>query len=263
MITPNALLAGIGMIVVSIAFTIYALRRGGGWGYFGLGALAWTVTVAVKFMIAIPVNPNLYKAIFNPDALWAPGSILFYVYVGLMTGVTEVLMTWLLLRYTRLGKVPFNKALVFAVGFGVFEALLLGLSSLGTTTAAIISPQSLPEEALKSLSVLNDPLYALGPVAERFGTILVHTVCNLLLFFGVMTGKWRWMWVSFAHKSLLDAMAGFAQFWGVETVGKLWTIEAIVLLFGFISWWGIRKIAVHYPHLEPQPVVIAEMQPES
>jgi hypothetical protein len=43
-------------------------------------------------------------------------------------------------------------------------------------------------------------------------------------------------------------LACFAQFWGVETVGKLWTIEAIVLLFGFISWWGIRKIAAHYPH---------------
>jgi hypothetical protein len=36
---PLALLPGIGMIVVSIAFIIFALRRGGTWGYLGLGAL--------------------------------------------------------------------------------------------------------------------------------------------------------------------------------------------------------------------------------
>jgi hypothetical protein len=90
-------------------------------------------------------------------------------------------------------------------------------------------------------------LYGLAPVAERFGTILVHVFCNALLFYGVASGKARWMWVSFVYKSLLDTIAGFAQFWGVETLPKIWAIEALILIFGFVAWWGILQIKRHYP----------------
>jgi uncharacterized membrane protein YhfC len=248
-VTPLVLVPGIGMLIVSIAFIVYALRRGGTWAYMGLGALAWTVTVAIKFFIAIPFNSSIYKAIYVPGSLWAPGSLLFYVYVGLLTGVTEVLLTWLLLRYTRLGRVTINKALAFAVGFGAFEALLLGLASLTSSLVALISPQTLGAAALQNLALTKNILYDLGPIAERFGTILVHMVCNLLLFYGVLRGQARWMWVSFAYKSLLDTVAGFAQFWGVETVGKLWVIEGLILVFGILAWWGIRKISQHYQAL--------------
>jgi hypothetical protein len=54
------------------------------------------------------------------------------------------------------------------------------------------------------------------------------------------------MWLSFAWKSLLDAVAGFAQMWGVGTPAKMWTIEAIIILFGVASWWGLRRLARMY-----------------
>ncbi len=252
LLSPIILLAGIGMIAVSVAFIVYALRRGGTWKYLGLGALAWVVTVAVKFLIAIPVNPLLYKALYVPDALWAPGSLLFDLYVGLLTGLTEVLMSWLLLRYTRLGRVPWGKALAFGIGFGAFEALLLGVSNLGSCLVAVFAPQSLPQAALNSLSVLENPVVGLAPIAERFGTILVHVFCNVLLFYGVIRGQARWLWVSFAYKSLLDTIAGFAQFWGVETLPKIWTIEALVLVMGFVGWWGIGRVRRAYAEAEVQ-----------
>lgn len=245
-LSPGILLSGTGMIVVSIAFVVLALRRGGTWRYLGLGALAWVVTVAVKFLIAIPFNPLVYKTLYVPDALWAPGSVLFYLYVGVLTGLTEVLLSWLLLRYTRLGRVPWAKALAFGIGFGAFEALLLGFSSLASSISALAAPQSMPEAALNSLRMLNDPIFALAPVAERFGTILVHVFCSVLLFYGVVSGQARWLWVSFAYKSLLDTVAGFAQFWGVETLPKIWTIEALILIFGFVAWWGILKVKRQY-----------------
>lgn len=246
-VTPLALVPGIGMILVSVLFIVFALRRGGTWGYMGLGALAWTITVVVKFLIAIPVNPVVYKALYTEGNLFAPGSLLFYLYVGLLTGVTEVLLTWLALRYTRLGRVTLGKALAFGVGFGAFEALLLGFASLASSVFALVAPEALGAAALQTLSQTNNILYGLGPVSERFATILVHLVCNLLLFYGVATGKWRWFWLSFAHKSLLDTVAGFAQLWGVETVARLWAIEGIILVFGLVSLWGIRKLSAMYP----------------
>ena len=142
---------------------------------------------------------------------WATTSLVYDAYAGMLTGVTEVLMTWLLLSKTRLGHAPWRNALAFGVGFGVFEALLLGLSSLAVTATALFAPASLPAEAMNAIARSNDILYALAPATERTAVIFVHIFCNALLFYGVMRGQVRWMWVSFVYKSLLDSVAGFAQ----------------------------------------------------
>jgi uncharacterized membrane protein YhfC len=262
-LSPWILLSGVGMLVVSIAFIIVAFRAGGTWGYLGLGALMWVVTVAVKFLIAIPINPPLYKAIYDTANLWAPGSLLFDLYVGALTGITEVLLCWKLLRIKHWGNAPWRKALAFGIGFGAFEALLLGGSNLFSTSVSLAMPQAIPESALRSLSVLNDPLYGLAPVAERFGTILAHIFCSVLIFYTIASGKSRWVWIAFAYKTLLDAIAGFAQMWGVETLPKIWTIEALILILGMIAGFGIWKVKQAYPETpEPKPPLETVLSPE-
>jgi hypothetical protein len=42
-------------------------------------------------------------------------------------------------------------------------------------------------------------------------------------------------------------VAAFAQFWGLETLWKIWTIEAAIAVFGLIGWLGIRWIRDRYP----------------
>ncbi len=245
-LTPVALLGGLGMILVALVFVIYAASHRLGWGYMGLGALLWTGSVAVKFALAIPLNPVLYQAIYVPDHLFAPGSLLFDLYVGALTGLTEVLLTWLLLRYTRLGKVGWGKALAFGIGFGAFEALLLGISNFAGALTGMLAPQSVGP-AIGSLVALNNPLYGLASVVERIFTIFVHILSNVLLFYGVAKVQSRWLWVSFAYKSGFDAIAGFAQMWGVAQLSHLWLIEGFVVLFGLAGIWGIRRIGRHYP----------------
>jgi uncharacterized membrane protein YhfC len=151
MISPVALLGGAGMILVALGFIAYAAWRHLGWAYLGLGALAWVVTVAIKFALAIPLNPEIFAALTGA----LPGGIglgLFDLYVGLLTGLTEVLMVWLVMRYTRLGRVDWNRALVFGIGFGAIEALLLGLGSFATMLTAIIAPQVIPASAMSQAS---------------------------------------------------------------------------------------------------------------
>ncbi len=245
-LTP-VILIGAGMIAVALVFIVFARQRGGSWLYLGLGALSWLVTcLVVKFKLSELAEPVVYPALYVPGALWAPGSVLFYVYVGALTGVTEVLLTWLLLRYTRLGQVTWAKALAFGVGFGAFEALYLGFEQLASIITALSSPQSITEAALNNLQLFSNPLYGLAPVADRLGAILAHIFCNALLFYGVASGKARWFWISFAFKSLLDAIVGFAYFWGSETLLKVWAIEGLVLAFGIVAWWGTRQIQRRY-----------------
>lgn len=245
-LTPIILLPGIGMLLVAIAFVVYALRHGGTWGYMGLGALAWVGTVAVKFVIAFTLNPLVSRAISVPDDLWAPGNLLLYVYIGSLTGLTEVLLTWLLLHYRRFVGVTWGKVIAFGIGFGALEALLLGALSLMAMLSGLLSPQSFNAETLATLARANDVIYDLAPITERLAIIFVHIFSNVLLFYAVMKGRMRWMWVAFVFKSAVDAIAAFAQAWGVETTAKVWTIEALMVLFGIIAWWGIRRIGRRY-----------------
>jgi uncharacterized membrane protein YhfC len=255
-LSPWIILPGIGKIAFSLAFIVYARQKGGSWRYLGLGALAWVVTNAVKYLVAIPVSPVVYRIFYVPDALWAPGSVLFYLYVGMLTGLTEVLLTWLLVRYTRLGRVSWTKALAFGIGFGAFEALYLGFSGLASSVPALVAPQSLQVDALNSLRILNNPLYSLAPATDRFPATLVHIYGNVLLFYGVASGQARWLWISIAYKSLVDTVAAFAIFWGVQTLPELWAMEAVLWVFGCIAWWGIQKIQQQYILTQiPDPAV--------
>lgn len=234
------------IIAISLAFIVFARRKNGPWSYLGLGALLWAITVGIKFLVAIPVNPLVYQVLYLPNALWAPGSILFYIYVGLLTGLTEVLLTWLLLRYTRLGSVPWAKALAFGVGFGTFEALFLCFFYLATHVSALIASEPFPEAMLSGLLLLNNPLYSFAPVIERLGIIFLHIFCSVLLFYGVTSGQARWFWLSLVYKSLVDTIVTFAQFWGTESLPKLWTIEALILVLGCLAWWGSYLIAQRF-----------------
>jgi len=86
---PIILLPGAGMILVSLAFVFYAVRRRfPGWRYLGLGALFWVVTVIAKFAFAIPVNPVVYRLLnVTNEKLFTVGNLIAYVYIGALTGV--------------------------------------------------------------------------------------------------------------------------------------------------------------------------------
>ena len=246
-LTAAALIPGLGMILVAVGFTVYSRRKGGSWRYLLLGGLVWFAAVAIKFAWAIPINSIVYKALnVSLSQLASPGNLAAYIYVGLLTGVTEVLFMWLLLRYTRKGRTSWANALAFGVGVGALEAFLLGLSSLGTMGAALAQPQGMPAALLANAAQTSNLLFDLAPISERIFTTFAHILACVLLFYAVQKGQARWMWLSFAFMTLLDSVAAFAQFWGVSTLGRIWTIEAAIIAFGLVAWWGMLQIEKRY-----------------
>ena len=245
-ISPVALIPGIGMIAVAIGYVVYTAVRKLGWDYLGLGAASWLISVVLKFIWAIPANTPVYEALTGalPETF---AEILFYVYVGLLTGVFEVGLVWLALKNTKYGKAPWQRALSFGLGFGAMEALLLGGSALANGVLGMTSPEALPLAALEQIAQTNNLLYGLAPVWERFFTVLIHALTNVLLFYGIAREEPRSFWIAFAYKSGIDVVAAFAQFWGIGTVGRIWFIEGIVALWGIAGWWGIRRVAAAYP----------------
>jgi uncharacterized membrane protein YhfC len=218
-LSPWIILPGVGKIFIAVAFILFARHRGGSWRYLGLGALFWIVTVAIKLQVAAQVNPVVYQALYIPGALFALGSVLFYVWANV---------------------------LAFGIGFGTFESLYQGIPSLAASISALAAPQYTPEATLSSLQLLNDPLYGLAPATDRFAATLVHLFCSVLLFYGVASRQARWLWVSFALKCLVDTIAAFAILYGTPSLPVLWQLEVVLLVIGCGSWWGIRKVQRRY-----------------
>ncbi|MGB8648241.1 MAG: YhfC family glutamic-type intramembrane protease [Anaerolineae bacterium] len=250
-VSPLALMGSLGMILVGLGFCIYALYKRLGWKYLLLGMPFWFVTVALKFAWAIGANGAIYSQVNGALGGLALGA--FSLYVGALTGVFEVALTYLVLRYTRLGRATWSMALAFGIGFGAIEAILLGSNSLIAVIAALVTPNLLPLDALTAIAALNNPLFALAPVWERFFTIWVHILSNVLIFYAIARRKPQWFWLAFVYKTLIDAVAGYAQVSGMiagtgdMTLLNMWIIEAVVALFGIIGWVGTRWVGARYP----------------
>jgi uncharacterized membrane protein YhfC len=243
-VPPLALLGGIGMILVALSVAAYAGLRQLGWGALGLGAVAWGVSVALKFAWAIPFNPPIYTAI--NQALPSLGIPLFTLYVGALTGIFEVGLVALLLNYTRLGKAAWPRALAFGIGFGAIEALLFGVSSLSSMLAAMVISMVQPP-APEVAARLGNILWVVAPVVERLGALFIHTCCTVLIFYAVNTRQARWFWLAFGYKTAVDAAAAVCvHIHGIDTLQHVWTFEAIVILFGLAGWLVLRWLAPRY-----------------
>jgi uncharacterized membrane protein YhfC len=243
------LFPGVGMLAVALVFVVFAARRQWlDWRYLGLGAFFWGFTVLLKFAFAIPSNAVVFRALgVSYEQVFSPANLVAYLYIGALTGVFEAGLAYLVLRKSRWGQATREQALTFGIGFGAFEAFLLGGAGLVTALVAILAPDALPVPTLGALAQNGTLIMGLAPVVERLAVILAHIFAAVLIFYAIARGDVKWAWFAVLYKTLLDAPGGLASFWGVATPAKLWTIEAVVALIGLIGLWGTLQIVRRYP----------------
>jgi uncharacterized membrane protein YhfC len=242
---PSAayLLTGFGMMAVAIAGVLYWRRRtGAAWWTFGLGALAWVVGVALKFGWATSTNSLVRQGLEQalPGPVAAP---LFWLYVGLLTGVFECGIALLFVRRSRLKAAGWDEAVAFGIGFGAVEAFLLGFLQFAGLLAVLAFWDQVPEEARGAmaqgpmgLGLASIPL----PVAERLSALVAHVFSSALIVYSIRAGEWRWFWLSFAYKSALDALAACAilsRF--LNSLSHSIALEAAVGAFAIVGLAGL------------------------
>jgi uncharacterized membrane protein YhfC len=264
-LSPVVLLGGVGMVLVALGYVVFALARKLNLKYVGLGALGWVGAVVLKFAWAIPVNGPML-AFLDRSLPEDVARFTFYIYVGFLTGFFEVILVYLALRFTRSGRETastWQGALAFGVGFGALEAFLLGLLSLVGTLPAVVMPQLYPLPSLQDIARANDVVWAVAPIWERFFTVLIHIVSNVLICYAIARRQVGWMWLAVAYKTLLDAVAAFGQVNGINTPAMLWGIEAVIGVMGTLGWLGTRWLIARYPHAEAeeQPTASAPLPP--
>ena len=128
------------------------------------------------------------------------------------------------------------------------------MPALGSALVGILSPDTLPIPTLGNLAANTSLIMGLAPVVERLSVIFAHIFACVLIFYGIASGEGKWVWLSVLYKTLLDTPAAFAGFWGLNTAVRIWSIEAIIVIFGLVGLWGTIQIARRYPQ-EPAEVV--------
>jgi hypothetical protein len=160
--------SGLLMIAVGLIVAFWATRRHGiQWRWLWCGVLIFDIAVAIKFALAALLNEPVFAwlrhTLPEPAFLFA-GSL----YGGLLTGVTEVALTLAAGLLWRQLAQNSQRAAGVGIGAGCNEAVLFGLLTLFSGSAAT--------------QALTDPLAVLlVPAFERLIVIAIHTAVRMLV----------------------------------------------------------------------------------
>jgi uncharacterized membrane protein YhfC len=228
-----ALASAAGMMLVAVASVCFWRKRTGvPWRWFWVGALLWTVAVAVKFGIAIPLNGPLLSGLKSSLPDWGYLTV-GTIYGGVMTGITEVLFTFIAaLIWPRMAATA-PRAVAVGVGAGAFEAALLAIVA---AAAAIIAGAG-------TVAWLG----ALVPVIERLIAILCHVASRVLSLMAVASRRWMLFFYGFLLLSGIDAVAMYLHLSGKVSTISFWTAEAMIGPFALVSIPITRWCIRHWP----------------
>jgi hypothetical protein len=221
------------MLVTIVSVCLWRRRCDASWRWFWAGAALWTVAVAVKFAIAIPLNEPLLRHLRSSLPHWAyltAGSI----YGGVLTGVTEVLFVFIAALIWRSMTATAPRAAGVGVGAGAFEAALLALVA-ALTTIGVSQSRAGWSAAL------------LAPAVERIIAILCHVASRLLTILAVASRRWSLFWYGFLLMSAMDGLAMTFYLTGSVRTLSPWAMEARLVPFGLISIPIIRWCINNWP----------------
>jgi uncharacterized membrane protein YhfC len=221
------------MVGAASACAAFQRRRGARWRDYSVGALGITLAVILKVLAAV--------ALFGALSRFFGGRIPFpvsSVASGLLTGVFEVGLALLMVRATSLRHASWSSALAFGLGFGCFEAGLLGLlavlrGALGLLLPfldGLLSPGDLAEIA-RGMGGWHEPFVL---ILERIVAVPVHVLACALVVLAVQRRQPGLFWAAFWFKSAIDAVPARGL---PEPV-----LQAVYLVFGLAAWWTLLRL---------------------
>ena len=223
---PARLMVIVGLGSVIICKKLWKTR----WRLFGLGALLWIASVTGKAVFAVLTNKPVETALQSVLPRM-PANLIFWSYIGLLTGIFECGIFLLLVRYLRRKQWTWSQAGSVGVGFGAVEAVILG--------AAVAIATSLEGPVSGSLDLASS---LLGPV-ERLIALALHTAAVTMIFYAFAQRKWGWFVGSFFYKSGIDAIAAFVLLSGTNLLQTHpWFVE--LCLFGPFAVAGLCILVI-------------------
>lgn len=247
MINPWLLLSGIGMMLIGVVPALWWWRtKAVSVKFFGYGAALWIIAVTPKIFMDSFITPSLraYLAGYGSAVL----VIITGIYVGLQTGFFENGFTYIAALKTKLKHIDFKQAVAFGLGFGGFEAFILGLMSFLNILVFLAMPnilEQLPIEQKEAVlqQVGQSTWIIFSPLIERGFTLFIHLFSMLLVFYVVKFLYKRYLIASISYKSVVDGIIpALTIYVGSQTLIGLYSMEIPIIVLGVIGIIGFYWI---------------------
>jgi uncharacterized membrane protein YhfC len=239
MIDNLYILPSAGMIAVGvIAIIIWYLKTRVHPRYFLYGGILWAIAIGIKIVMDYTITYPMQNWLLS---VFSFTIVLFIMslYFGLRTGVFENGITYLGVKYTGLSGITFNEAVALGIGFGSFEAILLGADALYKTYTllqpisdlTILPPVTISQEWL---------IGAIIPAFERTFAIFGHVFATVLVVYSVKLKDLRLLGIAFVYKTICDgSLFPLLYYLGHSSVYDYMKTEVFVAFMGIIGLAGL------------------------
>lgn len=266
------LLNAIIMIALPLALApIFVRRLGVAWRLFAIGALTFLASQALHIPFNLwALNPLLERLRSNgiQPALALVGSA---VLVGLSAGVFEELSRYLVLRFALRHERGWGDMLMFGLGHGGIEAILLGMLALYSFFQALALRQAdlttlVPPDQLQS-TISGLTFYweapwhmALLGALERAMALCLHLGLTALVWKAVVQRSLAWVGLAILGHALANAITLIIfNLWGAYAAEGFLALAAG---FGLLVLFAFRRQAPPgapiRPPRRPQPTIEIE-----
>ena len=194
------------------------------WRWLACGAALWFIAALEKWQIDALLHRPVLDGLESFPQFWH--LVLGSIYIGLLTGITEVALTLVAgLLWPRLARTA-RRAFENWNWRGAFEAVFFGVQ------AALHPPET------------TGSIFA--PAVERIIVIVCHTVVRAMVLYAVATKRWRWFWLAFTFFTAIDALSGFYILKGMYSMHP-WLIELSYSVFGIASIPILQYLWCNWP----------------
>ena len=248
---PALIVTVIFMIAIPVSFFIYwriRNRQQTNISYLIAGALGFIVSARV-----LELGVHYFCIIMdNPVSRFINGNtVAFVLYGTLMAGVFEECGRHIILKYIMKKNRTRENAVLYGIGHGGIEILAVLLPAIITCLAvAITFSNSSLEEALSTLQITEDTAADALPVVqaaasfdygmmamnviERLLAMLLHIGLTVIVFYGVIKARKRYLPLAIVLHMLMDLFAamyqrGVVPLWSVEVWVAFWTVAVVCL----------------------------------
>lgn len=236
---------GVAMVLVSL-FAVVTWRQmpGTAFKWFWAGAALWTVAVVLKVVFSLLANQAVVRLLNHvlPPLLFLPAVGL---YVGAVSAVFEIGLTWLVGRWWKfMGRDP-SRAIAVGVGAGALEALVLGVATLAPWLAAAAGDDIREDREYLLAHASATPLFWVVQPTGRLIALLGHVSTRALVLLGIADQRHGMVIGGFAMFALVDGTAELLRLTQVSAGRSMWWINAATLPFNLIGIgilvWCLRR----------------------
>jgi uncharacterized membrane protein YhfC len=189
-------------------------------------------------IIRIPILSIIQTTIwFRRAAILYPATVAFIV--ALTAALFETAGRYIGIKFMLKDKLEWKNGIAYGIGHGGIESLLFaGITAIANIIYSILINAGTvkPEGNLSALVGARPDLFLISGV-ERFFVIIFHIALSLIVLYGIMYGKKRFILYCIGMHTLVDFIIPLIS----SSINNAWLTEATIALVGILSFIFILK----------------------